>query len=77
MTAKVKPVAVANFKRARGASAVILTPAAAVLACSTIALAQNSDTKINPIRVRTTNSPAGSEAIGASVKADSNKETSL
>src|SRR6266853_6644776 len=43
MAARVKPVAVGNFKRARGASAVILTLAVAVLAYSTIAFAQNND----------------------------------
>ena len=43
MAARVNPVAVGNFKRARGASAVILTLAVAVLAYSTIAFAQNND----------------------------------
>jgi Cytochrome c len=43
MAAKVNHVAVGSFKRARGASAFILTLAVAVLACSTITLAQSSD----------------------------------
>ncbi len=43
MAARVNPVAVGNFKRARGASAVILTLAVAVLAYSTITFAQNND----------------------------------
>jgi len=43
MAAKVNDVAVGHFKRARGANAFILTLAVAVLACSTIALAQSSD----------------------------------
>ena len=43
MAARVDPVAVGNFRRARGASAVILTLAVAVLAYSTIAFAQNND----------------------------------
>jgi mono/diheme cytochrome c family protein len=43
MTARVNPVAVGNFKRARGTSAVTLNLAVAVLAYSTIAFAQNND----------------------------------
>jgi|SRR6267143_5182287 hypothetical protein len=43
MAARVDPVAVGNFRRARGASAVILTLAVAVLAYSTITFAQNND----------------------------------
>jgi mono/diheme cytochrome c family protein len=43
MAAKVNHVAVGSFKRARGASAFFLTLAVAVLACSTITLAQSSD----------------------------------
>jgi hypothetical protein len=43
MAAKVNHVAVGSFKRVRDASAFILTLAVAVLACSTITLAQNSD----------------------------------
>src|SRR5499433_3057515 len=43
MAAKVSPVAVWIFKRARGASAAGLTLVIAVLAYSTIALAQNGD----------------------------------
>jgi mono/diheme cytochrome c family protein len=43
MAARVNPVAVGNFKCLRGASAAVLTLAVAALACSTITLAQNSD----------------------------------
>ena len=43
MAARVKPVAVGNFKRLCGVSAVALTLVAAALACSTITLAQNID----------------------------------
>src|SRR5258706_1748845 len=43
MAAKVNHVAVGSVKRARGASAFILTLAVAILARSTITLAQNSD----------------------------------
>jgi hypothetical protein len=43
MAIKVNHVAVGCFKRARDASAFILTLAVAVLACSTITLAQSSD----------------------------------
>ena len=43
MAARVNHVAVGSFKRAHGASAFILTLAVAVLACSTITLAQSSD----------------------------------
>jgi mono/diheme cytochrome c family protein len=43
MAAEVNPVAIGDRKRAHSASAAILVLAAAALACSTIALAQNSD----------------------------------
>jgi len=43
MAAKVNPAAVVNFKRLRGASAAVLIVAVAALACSTVTLAQNSD----------------------------------
>jgi len=43
MAARVNPVAVGNVKRLCGASAAVLTLAIAALACSTITLAQNSD----------------------------------
>jgi mono/diheme cytochrome c family protein len=43
MAARVNPVAVGNFKRLCGASAVVLTLTVGALACSTITLAQNSD----------------------------------
>jgi len=43
MAAKVKPLAVGNFKRVRGASAAGPILAVAVLAYSTITLAQNID----------------------------------
>jgi mono/diheme cytochrome c family protein len=43
MAARVKPVAVGNFKCLRGAGAFVLTLAVAGLACSAITLGQSSD----------------------------------